>query len=135
MLLGVFLLVAAAPANGAYTSTPTMSAAEVDAFLKPQLTFVPDDPPTADPAAAGGAGAWQAVARTLTSLQKLDCGHDADVDKKTTGKELELLDATEAMLEVSAPTERSAACAWRPAHRPRRQAAEEAVGARCAAIR
>jgi hypothetical protein len=95
---------AAAAISGDFGSTETagITPAEVAAFLKPELTFVPDKFRADSAAAAAEAvGAWQAVARTLTGLQKLDCGHDAGVDGRVTFKERELLNATEAMLDVS----------------------------------
>jgi hypothetical protein len=106
-LRGALLLAAAGAAaavsGGFGASAPAgFTPAEVDAILKPELTFVPDRlrAEAATAGEAGGVGAWQAVARTLTGLQKLDCGHDAGVDGRVTFKERELLDATEAMLDV-----------------------------------
>jgi len=101
MLLLALVGAAAAVSSGYAASTATqMTPAEVTAVLQPELTFVPDAIRAAAVAAADGVSAWEAVARTLTGLQKLDCGYDAGVDGRTTAKELELLNATEAMLEV-----------------------------------
>eukprot|EP00962_Isochrysis_galbana_P052399 scaffold23791_cov109-Isochrysis_galbana.AAC.2 len=102
---------AAAVSGGFGSATAGITPAEVAAFLKPELTFMPDRL-RADAAAgreAVGVGAWQAVARTLTGLQKLDCGHDAGIDGRVTLKERELLDATEAMLDVRRSRARRAA--------------------------